>query len=115
MNQILHLANPHDKLSTFVMYPSLGFISIYQLTLWYPRLGHLSLFSHVGSRIGMDNMSFDDLGRLIGMIEIRMVLHILVHGLRFPMLQCDIFTYSMSSLIHSPYAYLKCEIPLVLT
>jgi hypothetical protein len=42
-NQILHLANPHDKLSTFVFYPSLGFPSIYRLTLWDPRLGHLSL------------------------------------------------------------------------
>jgi hypothetical protein len=28
-NQILHLANPHDNLSTFVLYPSLGFPSIY--------------------------------------------------------------------------------------
>jgi hypothetical protein len=48
-------------------------------------------------------MSFDDLGLLLGVIEIQMVLHILVHGLRFPVLQCDIFTY------------LKCEIALVLT
>jgi hypothetical protein len=29
----------------------------------------------------MENMSFDDLGLLLGVIEIRMVLHILVHGL----------------------------------
>jgi hypothetical protein len=43
------------------------------------------------------------------------VLHIRVHGLRFPVLQCDIFTYSMSILIHSPYTYLKCKIALVLT
>jgi hypothetical protein len=28
----------------------------------------------------MENMSFDDLGLLIGVIEIRVVLHILVHG-----------------------------------
>jgi hypothetical protein len=42
-NQILHLANPYDKLSTFVMYPSHGFLSIYRLTLWDPRLRHLSL------------------------------------------------------------------------
>jgi hypothetical protein len=42
-NQILHLANPHDKLSTFMLYPSLGFLSIYRLTLCDPRLGHLSL------------------------------------------------------------------------
>jgi hypothetical protein len=40
----------------------------------------------------MENMTFDDLGLLLGVIEIRMVLHILVHGLRFPVLQCDIFT-----------------------
>jgi hypothetical protein len=31
----------------------------------------------------MDNMSFDDLDLLLGMIEIRMVLHILVHGHQF--------------------------------
>jgi hypothetical protein len=62
-----------------------------------------------------ENMSFDDLGLLLGVIEVRMVLHILFHRLRFSVLQCDIFTYSMSILIHSPYAYLKCEIPLVLT
>jgi hypothetical protein len=42
-NQILHLANPHDKLSIFMLYPSLEFLSIYRLTLWDPRLGHLSL------------------------------------------------------------------------
>jgi hypothetical protein len=51
MNQILHLTNPHDKLSIFVLYPSLGFPSIYRLTLWDPRLGHLSLLSYVGRRI----------------------------------------------------------------
>jgi hypothetical protein len=63
----------------------------------------------------MENMSFDDLGLLLGVIEIQMVLHILIHGLRFPVLQCNIFTYSVSILIHSPYTYLKCEITLVLT
>jgi hypothetical protein len=50
MNQILHLTNPHDKLSTFVLYPRLGFLSIHRLTHWDPRLGHLSLFC-VGRRI----------------------------------------------------------------
>jgi hypothetical protein len=49
----------------------------------------------------MENMSFDDLSLLLGVIEIRVVLHILVHGLQFPVLQCDIFTYSVSFLIHS--------------
>jgi hypothetical protein len=63
----------------------------------------------------MENMSFDDLSLLLGVIETRVVLHILIHGLRFPVLQCDIFTYDVSILIHSPYAYLKCEIALVLT
>jgi hypothetical protein len=43
MNQILHLANPHDKLSIFVLYPHLGFLSIHRLSLWDPWLGHLSL------------------------------------------------------------------------
>jgi hypothetical protein len=53
MNQILHLANSHDKLSTFVLYPCLEFLSIHQLTLWDLRLGHfsLSLLSYVGWRI----------------------------------------------------------------
>jgi hypothetical protein len=46
-------------------------------------------------------MSFDDLSLLLGVIEIQVVLHILVHGLQFPMLQCDIFTYSVRLLIHS--------------
>jgi hypothetical protein len=60
-------------------------------------------------------MSFNDLGLLLEVIEIQMVLHILVHGLQFPVLQCDLFTYFVSIVIHSPYAYLKCEIALVLT
>jgi hypothetical protein len=49
----------------------------------------------------MENMSFDDLGLLLRVIEIRVVLHMLVHGVQFPILYCDIFTYSMSFLIHS--------------
>jgi hypothetical protein len=32
----------------------------------------------------MENMSFDDLNLLLGVFEIRMVLHILVHGRQFP-------------------------------
>jgi hypothetical protein len=32
---------------------------------------------------GMENMRFDDLGLLLGVIEIQMVLHMLVHGIRF--------------------------------
>jgi hypothetical protein len=51
LNQILHLTNPHDKLSIFVLYPSLVFPSIYRLTLWNSRLGHPSLFSHAGWRL----------------------------------------------------------------
>jgi hypothetical protein len=116
MNQNLHLANSHDKLSIFVLYPSLGFPSVYRLTLWDPRLGHLSPSFHMQDRgFGMENMSFDDLDFLFGVIETRMVLHILVHGIQFPVLHCDIFTYSVSILIHSLYAYLKYEIALILT
>jgi hypothetical protein len=63
----------------------------------------------------MENMIFDDIGLLLGVIEIRVILHILVYRLRFPVLQCDIFTYFVSVLIYSPYPYLKCEIALVLT
>jgi hypothetical protein len=40
----------------------------------------------------MENMSFDDLSLLLGVIEIRVVLPMLVHGVRFPVLYCDIFT-----------------------
>jgi hypothetical protein len=40
----------------------------------------------------MADMSFDDLGLLLGVIEIRVVLHMLVHGVRFTVLYCDIFT-----------------------
>jgi hypothetical protein len=58
----------------------------------------------------MKNMRFDDLGLLLRVIETRMVLHILIHGLQFPVLQCDIFTYSVSIFIHPPYVCLKCEL-----
>jgi hypothetical protein len=34
----------------------------------------------------MENMSFDDLGLLLGMIEIQMVLHMLIPGVRFDVL-----------------------------
>jgi hypothetical protein len=121
LNQISHLTNPHDKLSIFVLYPSFGFPSIYRLTLRDQRLGYLSLSLSLSLSLhmqdggfGMENMSFDDLGLLLGVIETRMILHILIHGLWFPVLQCDIFTYSVSILIHSPYACLKWEIALVL-
>jgi hypothetical protein len=87
INQILHLTNPHDKLSIFVLYPSFGFPSIYRLTLWDPRLGHLSPSFHMqDGGFEKENMSFDDLGLLLRVIKTRMVLHILVHGLQFPVL-----------------------------
>jgi hypothetical protein len=34
----------------------------------------------------MENMSFDDLDLLLGVIEIWVVLHIIVHGLQGPVL-----------------------------
>jgi hypothetical protein len=34
----------------------------------------------------MKNMRFDDLGLLLGVIEIQMVLHMLDHGVRFDIL-----------------------------
>jgi hypothetical protein len=34
----------------------------------------------------MENMSFDGLGLLLGVIEIQMVLHMLVHVIRFDVL-----------------------------
>jgi hypothetical protein len=34
----------------------------------------------------MENMTFDDLGLLLGVIEIRVVLRILDHSLQFPVL-----------------------------
>jgi hypothetical protein len=73
MNQILHLANPHDKLSALCVSKS-WVPSIYRLTLWDPKLEHLSLslschMSEGGFR--MENMSFDDLGLLLGVIGIQ--------------------------------------------
>jgi hypothetical protein len=58
-------------------------------------------------------MSFDDLSLLLGVIEIQMVLHMLVHGVWFDVLWH--LHFYVSILIHSSYAYLKCEIALVLT
>jgi hypothetical protein len=34
----------------------------------------------------MENMRFDDLSRLLRVIEIQMILHMLVHGIRFDIL-----------------------------
>jgi hypothetical protein len=34
----------------------------------------------------MENMSFDDLNLLLGVIEIHMILHMLVHDVRFDVL-----------------------------
>jgi hypothetical protein len=34
----------------------------------------------------MENMSFDDLGLLLGVIEIQMILHMLGHGVQFDIL-----------------------------
>jgi hypothetical protein len=33
-----------------------------------------------------ENMNLDDLGFLLGVIEIQMVLHMLIHGVRFDVL-----------------------------
>jgi hypothetical protein len=62
------------------LYPSFGFPSIYRLTLWDLRLGHLSPSFHMqDGGFGMQNMRFDDLDLLLGVIETWMVLYILVH------------------------------------
>jgi hypothetical protein len=41
----------------------------------------------------MENMSFDDFGLLLGLIEIQVILHMLIHVVRFPVLYCDMFIY----------------------
>jgi hypothetical protein len=41
----------------------------------------------------MENMSFDDFDLLLGLIEIRVILHMLIHVVRFPVLYCDMFIY----------------------
>jgi hypothetical protein len=41
----------------------------------------------------MENMNFYDFGLLLGLIEIRVILHMLVHVVRFPVLYCDMFIY----------------------
>jgi hypothetical protein len=48
---------------------------------------------------GKENMSFDDLGLLLGVIEIQMVLDMLVHGVRFDVLWH--LHFSVNFLIHS--------------
>jgi hypothetical protein len=45
----------------------------------------LSFYMQDGG-FGKENMSFDDLGLLLGVIEIQMVFHMLVHGVRFDVL-----------------------------
>jgi hypothetical protein len=48
---------------------------------------------------GKENMRYDDLGLLLGVIEIQMVLHILALGVRLDVL-CHLYFY-VSFLIHS--------------
>jgi hypothetical protein len=44
----------------------------------------LSLSFHMqDGGFGKESMSFDDLDLLVGVIEIQMVLHMFVHGVRF--------------------------------
>jgi hypothetical protein len=93
MNQILHLANPHDKFSALCV--SKSWVPKYSLTnpLGSKIWTSLSLSCHMqDGGIGMEDMSFDNLALLLGVIEIWVVLHMLVHGIRFPVLYCDIFT-----------------------
>jgi hypothetical protein len=58
-------------------------------------------------------MSFNNLNLLLGVIEIRVVLHILVHGLQFPMLYCDIF-HLLCELSHTLYSTLTSNVEFVL-
>jgi hypothetical protein len=80
-NQILHIANPHDKLSTFMMYPSLGFQSLPTYPLGSKTRTSLSLSLSLVICRKEENMSFDDLSLLLGVTEIQVLLHTLVHGL----------------------------------
>jgi hypothetical protein len=93
--------------SIFVLYPSFVSPSIYRLTLWDPRLGPFSFHMQDGG-FGKENMSSNDLGLLLGVIEIQMVLHMLAHGIRFDILWH--LHFYVSILIHPPYACLKCEL-----
>jgi hypothetical protein len=45
----------------------------------------LSFYMQDGG-FGKENLSFDDLGLLLGVIEIQIVLHMLVHSVRFDVL-----------------------------
>jgi hypothetical protein len=114
VNQVLHLAHPHEKLSIFVLYPSLGFSSIYRPTLWDPRLGPISLISHAGWRFWEGeheiwwswSFAWSDWD---------------TDGSPYPCswrsTRCIVSSSLLYELSHtlSPYAYLKCEIALVLT
>ena len=59
----------------------------------------------------MENLSLEDLGLLLDVIEMWMVLHINVYNLEEQVLQCDIFTYFVSFLIHSClHMWLMCSL-----
>jgi hypothetical protein len=114
MNQILHLANPHDKLSAFCV--SKSWVSKYLSTnpLGSKTWTSLSLFSYAGWRLwegeheiwwsrsfawsdwDTDGSPYACSWRLIWRIVTSSLLYELSHTLR-------------------PYAYLKCEIAIVLT
>jgi hypothetical protein len=81
----LHHANPHDKLSIIIGDVSKSWVPKY---LPINPLGSktwtfLSFHMQDGDS-GMENISFDDLGLLLGVIEIQMVLNILVHAFKSP-------------------------------
>jgi hypothetical protein len=59
----------------------------------------------------MENMSFDDLGLLLGVIEIWVVSHILVHGLQFRCLMCHL--HLLCELSHTLYFTLASNVKFV--
>jgi hypothetical protein len=94
MNRILHHANPHDKLS--VLCVSKSWVPKYSLTnhlrfkTWTSL--SLSLLSYAGWRRWNGGHELWRSQFLLGVIKIRVVLHMLVHGVWFLVLYCDFFT-----------------------
>jgi hypothetical protein len=111
LNQILYHANPHDKLSTIIGDVSKSWVPKYLPTNPLGSKTQSFLSFHIYDRgFGMENMSFDDLGLLLRVIEIRMVLNVLVHAFKS---SCCNVTSSHTLWVFSYtlfYAYLQCGI-----
>jgi hypothetical protein len=85
LNQILHHANPRDKLSTIIVDVSKSWVPKYLPTNPLGSKTWIFLSFHMlDGGFGMENISCDNLSLLLEVIEIQMVLNILVHAFKSP-------------------------------